>query len=77
MTNGFYGTVDSLYDIYRDPDSGLFLETSTQKIYDKVKNDSRFYHVDLAIIERYRRSLETLSKNRERRVLQGRKRHLS
>ncbi len=77
MTNGFYGTVDSLYDIYRDPDSGLFLETSTQKIYDKVKNDSRFYHVDRATIERYRRSLETLSKNRERRVLQGRKRHLS
>ena len=77
MTNDFYGTVDSLYDIYRDPQSGLFLETSTQKIYDKIKNDSRFYHVDRTTIERYKRSLETLSKNRERRVLQGRKRHLS
>ena len=73
----FKGTVDSLYDLYRDPSSGIFLETSTKKIYDKVKRDSRFYHVDYATIERYKRSLETLSKNRERRVLGHRKRHLS
>lgn len=77
MTDEFFGTVDSLYDLYRDPNSGLFLETATNKIYDKVKNDSRFYHVDRSDIERYKRSLEALSKNRERRVLKGNKRHLS
>ena len=44
--NNFQSTVDGLYDLYRDPNSGIFLETSTRKIYDKVKNDSRFYHVD-------------------------------
>ena len=75
--NNFQSTVDGLYDLYRDPNSGIFLETSTRKIYDKVKNDSRFYHVDYATIERYKRSLETLSRNRERRALGYRKRHLS
>ena len=77
MNQSFTGTVDGLYDLYRDPNSGLFLETSTDKIYNKVRKDSRFYHVDRPTIERYKRSLETLSKNRERRVLGYRKRHLS
>lgn len=76
-SNNFQSTVDGLYDLYRDPESGIFLETSTRKIYDKVKNDSRFYHVDHATIRRYKRSLETLSRNRERRALGYRKRHLS
>ena len=77
MTERFAGIVDGLYDLYRDPHSGLFLETSTNKIYNKVRRDSRFYHVNRSDIERYKRSLTTLSKNRERRVLGYKRRHLS
>ena len=70
--------VNVLYNqLYKDPKSGLFLDNSTQRIYNAAKEDARLAPIDKKTIERYKLSLETLSRNRQRRYLGSRKRHKS
>ena len=69
--------VHQLYKLYKDPSSGLFLESSGKRIYEAAKRDARLAPISRQDIERYKLSLESLSRNRQRRYLGSRKRHNS
>ena len=70
--------VDVLYNkLYKDPSSSVFLDSSTKRIYEAAKRDARLAPIDRSTIERYKLSLESLSRNRQRRAIGTRKRHLS
>ena len=70
--------VDVLYNqFYKDPSSGVFLDNSQERIYQAAKRDARLAPIDRKTIERYKLSLELLSRNRQRRYLGSKKRHNS
>lgn len=70
--------VDILYNkLYKDPTSKVFLDSSLERIYEAAKTDARLAPIDRGTILRYKLSLEDLSRNRQRRAIGNRKRHLS
>ena len=69
--------ITRLYQLYRDPSSELFLNTNVKEIYDACKRDSSLNRVTYNDIYRFKSSIETLSRNKERNYLRGRSRHLS
>ena len=70
--------VDILYNkLYKDPTSSVFLDSSLERIYQAAKRDARLVPIDRSTILRYKLSLETLSRNRQRRAIGTKKRHLS
>ena len=66
-----------LYNLYRDPTSKLFLNTNVKQIYAACKRDSTLNQVTYDDIYRFKNSIETLSRLKERNILRGRPRHLS
>ena len=73
-TDSFQQKLNLFYKRYRDPQSGFFLESNTNRIYEESKRDSYLHSVTRKEILRFKNSLSTLSKNKERRILRGRKR---
>lgn len=67
--------VHTLFKLYKDPTSKLFLDSSTQRIYEAAKKDARLLPIDRKDIIRYKLSLESLSRNRQRRYIGSKKRH--
>lgn len=70
----FQKKLNLFYKRYRDPQSGFFLESNTNRIFEEAKRDSYLHSVTRKDIVRFKNSLSTLSKNKERRILRGRKR---
>jgi len=66
-----------LYNLYRDPTSKLFLNTNVKQIYAACKRDSTLNQVTYDDIYRFKNSIETLSRLKERNILRGRPRYLS
>lgn len=69
--------VDELYKVYLDPSSHLFLDSNTQRIYEQANRDAALAPTTHAEIIRYQRSLEDISRARQRRTIGQKKRHLS
>ena len=74
----YRGKVDILYNkFYKDPSSGVFLDNSTNRIYQTARQDASLVPIDRKTIERYRLSLEVLSRDRQRRYLPSKIRYKS
>ena len=74
----YRGKVDILYNrFYRDPSSGVFLDNSTNRIYQAARQDGSLVPIDKKTIDRYRLSLEVLSRDRQRRYLPSKVRYKS
>ena len=69
--------LQNFYSLYRDPQSGIFVNKNTEHIYKEAKSDALLNPIKHSDIEKYKVSLSTLSRDRERRILRGRKRVLS
>ena len=70
--------VDTFYNkLYKEPSSGIFLDTNTRRIFEAAKQDARIAPVSRADIERFKLSIESISRNRQRRTIGNRSRHLS
>ena len=69
--------VDELYKVYLDPSSHLFLDSNTQRIYEQANRDATLAPTTHAEIYRYQRSLEDISRARQRRNIGQKQRHLS
>ena len=68
-------TTQRLYQRYRDPNSQLFLQSDTNKIYEAAKKDARIYPVTRKEILAFKQSVETASRNFEARTLRARARY--
>ena len=77
MGTDFREKLSRFYSEYRNPQSRLFLQKNTQQLYKDAKFDALLNPVTRAEILRFKSSLSTLSRDRERRILRGRKRVLS
>ena len=69
-------TSKELYKLFQDPTSKFFLETNTERIYEQAKEDSRLYPITRDEIEKFKHSIETISRSFESRTLRSRQRHL-
>lgn len=69
--------LQDFYSLYRDPQSDIFVDKNTERIFQKAKTDAILNPIKHSDIEKYKLSLSTLSRDHERRVLRGRKRVLS
>ena len=75
--NNFDKKTDQLYKLYLDPASGLFLDSNLPRIYQAANRDAQLAPTDYNSIIRYQRSLESISRSRQRRAIGNRPRHLS
>ena len=66
-----------LYELYRDPESRLFLQTDTEKIYQAAKNDAKIHPVTRKEIHDFKSSIESASRDFETRTLRSRQRHIT
>ena len=73
----FTHNLNTFYDKYRNPTDKLFLERNIDIIYEQSKTDAQFNPATKEEIKQYSNVLENLSRNREKRILRGRKRHLN
>ena len=64
-----------LYELYRDPESHLFLQSDTKKIFEAAKNDAKIYPVTRKEILDFKASIESASRDFERRTLRSRVRY--
>lgn len=69
--------LQNFYSVYRDPQSAIFVDKDTERIHREAKSDALLNPIKYSDIEKYKHTLTTLSKDKERRVLRGRKRVLS
>ena len=70
--------VDVLFNkLYKDPSSGVFLDSNLERIYQAARRDARLVPIDRGTIYRYKRTLEQFSRQRERRAIGSRRRHES
>ena len=69
-------TTKELYRLFQDPTSKFFLETNTEKLYEKAKQESKLYPVTREEIQHFKHSIETISRSFETRLLRSRQRHL-
>ena len=77
MSHEFDQNIDTLLHNYQNPSSRLFLETSDRQIYEGAKKDAASHPIDHSTIIRFKRSIEQLSRLRERRTIGNRPRHLN
>lgn len=75
--NDYESNLRTFHSLYRDPTSNIFLEKNDERIYEEAKTDSFLNPISHSEIERYKRSIESISRDREQRILRGRKRVLS
>ena len=68
-------TTREIYQLYRNPNSDLYLQQNTEAIYQAAKREGKY--LTRAEIETFKHSVESTSRNFEARVLRSRKRHLS
>lgn len=75
--NDYEKNLKTFHSLYRDPSSNIFLEKNDERIYNEAKTDSFLSPISHSQIERYKRSIELISRDREYRILRGRKRVIS
>lgn len=68
---------DKLYKRYLNPASKFFLVKNINDIYNQAKKDADLNPVTYKDILTFKNSLETISREKEKRILKWRKRHLS
>ena len=66
-----------LVNDYLDPSSDLFLTSNTAKILKKVKKSVNIDNITRTDIEKFRNYLSHISREREQRLLRGKKRENS
>ena len=67
----------TLYSKYRNPSSRIFLENDVNHLLAHAKQDPDLQPITRGDIVKFKDLLTTHSRNKERRILRGRKRHLS
>ena len=65
-----------LYNNYRNPNSSTFLETNPHKLYSATKKEANLFPVSYSEIQKFKETVESISKSFQRRVLRSRNRHL-
>ena len=68
-------TTQEIYNLYKDPNSDLYLQQNTEALYQAAKREGKF--LTRGEIRTFQRSVEAQSRNFEARILRSRKRHLS
>lgn len=69
--------LQNFYSLYRDPQSDIFVDKDTERIFQKAKKEAILNPIKRSDIQKYKLSLSTLSRDKERRILRGRRRVLS
>ena len=69
-------TTKKLFQSYINPENHLFLEQDTRKLYEAAKNDANLYPVTYKDIDKFKRSIENISRGFQSRTLRSRRRHL-
>ena len=69
--------INLLQKLYKDRTSGLFLLKNTDKIYRQAKRHAELASVTRATIEKFKASIEGLSRAQEQRILRGASRRYS
>ena len=69
--------VKTLISNYNEPASSLFLIASTSKILKKLKKNVNYHGITKTDVEIFRNYLSDLSREREQRLLRGKKRAAS
>ena len=75
--NDYEKNLRTFHSLYRDASSNIFLEKNDERIYNEAKTDSFLNPISHSEIQRYKRSIESISRDREQRYLRGRKRVIS
>ena len=68
---------NKFYNQYKTPSNRLFLERNVDVLYEQSKRDAELNPVSKQEIKKYSNALATKSRDKERRILRGRKRYLS
>ena len=68
--------LNTLYNQYRNFTSPLFMQTDTRKIYQEVKRQALLDRVSNKQIQRFKDSVEGISRSYARRILRDRPRYL-
>ena len=64
---------ERLHQIYINPDSEVFLEKNNVKLLKFIKQNPRLQYLKTSDIIAYKNKLSQISKDRQRRILRGRK----
>ena len=75
--NDYEKNLGTFHSLYRDVSSNIFLDKNDERIYKETKTDSFLNPISHTQIARYKRSIESISRDREWRILRGRRRVLS
>ena len=75
--NDYEKNLKTFHSLYRDPSSNIFLEKNDERILNEAKTDSFLSPISHSQIERYKWSIELISRDQEQRILCGRKRVIS
>ena len=70
-------TIKQLHQLYRNPNSPLFLQSDTNRIYETIKSDAQIDPISRREISDFKASVETLSRDFEARTLRSRARYTS
>ncbi len=68
---------NQLYERYRNPTSNFFLVKNVNELYKSAKRDAKLQPVNYSDILNFKHSLESLSREKEQRILKWRKKYLS
>ena len=75
--NDYEKNLGTFHSLYRDVSSNIFLDKNDERIYNETKTDSFLNPISHTQIARYKRSIENISRDREWRILRGRRRVIS
>ena len=76
MTNDDLAVSKRIYAQFINPNSKLFLETNSEKLFQAAKEDANLFPVTRDEIQFFKNNLETASRNFQSRVLRDRPRYL-
>lgn len=75
--NDYEKNLRTFHSLYRDASSNIFLDKNDERIYNEAKTDSFLSPISHLQIGKYKRSIESISRDREQRLLRGRRRVVS
>ena len=66
-----------IQNAFVDPNSDIFLEKNNRKFVEFIKQNPKLKYLKTSEIIEYKNKLSQISRDRQRRILRGRKRYLS
>lgn len=66
-----------IQNAFIDPNSDIFLEKNNKKFVEFIKKNPKLKYLTASKIIEYKNKLSQISRDRQRRILRGRKRYLS